>query len=144
MYERHAMMGDGKYNPGFRISTFDFVVLVTAAVVVVTLSSIVGPVGLLIAFVVGHFFLFCNVFRIARNLELTWAGAFVAFAGVTITLQSPGWSVTIVATLCVSFVVIFIEARKPSYHGIGWKLINPNLRVWWDANVANRHESHDP
>jgi hypothetical protein len=134
------MMGDGQYNPGFRISINDIIVLVVGMVGTAALCSVVGTLGLIVAFVVGHFFLFCNVFRTARNLEFAWAGVFVALSGATVVLQTPGWAVTIVATLCASVFVILIEARKPSYHGIGWKLVNPNLRDWWDANVENGHE----
>lgn len=33
--------------------------------------------GFIVAFVVGHFFVFCNIFRVARPLELAWSGVFV-------------------------------------------------------------------
>ena len=66
----YVMMGDGLYNPGFRMSILDLVVLVVADTIALGLWFVLGPIGLLFPFVVGHFFLFCNVFRTARNLEL--------------------------------------------------------------------------
>jgi len=135
------MIGDGKFNPGFRISKFDIFVLVGGAVGTVILCSVIGKIGLVVAFVVGHFFLFCNVFRIARNLEFLWAGAFVAFAGSTVMLHWPSWPITIAAMICTSTIVIVVEIRKPSYHGVGWNVFNPNLRDWWDANVEHEREA---
>jgi hypothetical protein len=25
--------------------------------------------------------------------------------------------------------------KKPSYHGVGWRCINPELPAWWEANI---------
>ncbi|CAK0748261.1 hypothetical protein CCP3SC1_1760005 [Gammaproteobacteria bacterium] len=41
------------------------------------MGSYVWWAGLLIGLVLGHFFLFCNVFRVTRQTELIWAGAFI-------------------------------------------------------------------
>jgi hypothetical protein len=76
---------------------------------------------------VGHFFLFCNVFRVSRAPELVWAGVFLALAGSTIALGVPGWPATVAASLATTVVVVTLEMRKPSYHGIGWRRINPTL-----------------
>ena len=87
--------------------------------------------GYIIAFPVLHFFLFCNVFRIARTLELAWAAAFVGLAGGTILEGVPGWTATTVASLVLTVVVIALEMGRPSYHGVLWRRINPNLPDWW-------------
>ncbi|MCE9548023.1 MAG: hypothetical protein K8T25_21325 [Planctomycetia bacterium] len=119
-----------KFAPGFRLSKFDVGVLVVGAAAAIAAGMIVWWIGFLIAYVTGHFFLFCNVFRISRPLELTWAGIFVALAAGSAAIDVPGWIVTVAASLCVTIAVVVIEMRKPTYHGIGWKRINPSLRGW--------------
>ncbi len=93
-------------------------------------------VGFVIAFVVAHFFLFCNIFRMSRPLELVWAAAFVAAAGGTVVTETPGWGVTVVGSLIVTVLVVAIEMRRPSYHGIAWQQLNPKLPEWWEAHIA--------
>lgn len=124
------------FAPGFRLSAVDIMVLIAGTVASIVLATMTWWWGFAVGFVLGHFFLFCNVFRIARPLELAWAAVFVVLAGATITQQTPGWLVTTVVSIVVTISVIAIERRKPSYHGIGWERINPNLPAWWDAHVA--------
>jgi hypothetical protein len=92
--------------------------------------------GLIVGFAVGHFFLFCNVFRVARPLELAWSTLFVALAGSTIITKQPGWPLTIGATFVATLLVIAEQLRKPSYHGIAWQRLNPRLLEWWKAQGA--------
>ena len=93
-----------------------------------------GWLGVVIAFVVSHFFLFCNVFRIARKPELIWAAVFTALTGSTVVTNKPGWIITFTSSFLVAVVLIYLETRKPHYHGIGWQRINPGLREWWETN----------
>ncbi len=90
--------------------------------------------GFAVAFVVLHFFLFCNVFRIARVPELVWATTFVLLVSLRIFLEKPGTGVVIGLTLLLTTFLIWRETRKPSYHGIFWKRWNPELRTWWENN----------
>jgi len=30
-----------------------------------------------------------------------------------------------------TIICVAVEMRKPSYHGVGWKWINPKLPEWW-------------
>jgi hypothetical protein len=92
--------------------------------------------GFIIAFVVAHFFLFCNVVRMARPLELTCAAAFLALASATLLTEAPGWPITTGLSLAVTLVVVVLQMRNPSYHGLGWQRINPELRAWWEASRA--------
>ena len=122
-----------EFQPGFRLSTRDQIVLVVGALCALLAWPRLWWGGLAIAFAVGHFFLFCNVFRIARRLELVWTVVFlllVRFSGVT---GRPSWGVSALLSLSVTAVVVIIEMRKPSYHGIGWARVNPGLRAWWDS-----------
>ena len=65
------------FQPGFRLSAIDVIVILVGAIASVVLWSTVWWIGFVIAFVVAHFFLFCNVFRVARPLELAWSGLFI-------------------------------------------------------------------
>jgi hypothetical protein len=135
LYERAHLPGD--FAPGFRLSKLDLFVLIVGAVAAVVLGLQTWWLGFVIAFTVLHFFLFCNVFRIARSLELAWAAAFVGLSAGTIVAGVPGWPITVAATLVVTVVVIALEAAKPSYHGIWWSRINPKLPDWWAARRSD-------
>jgi hypothetical protein len=74
--------------------------------------------------------------RMARPLELLWAGIYVVLAGATIVFESPGWLLTTLVSLLVTVIVVLIEMRKPSYHGVGWQRINPELPAWWKRTVC--------
>lgn len=125
-------MAEAKFQPGFRMSVIDGVVIVVGIVVAVGLWPTAWWLGFIVAFVVGHFFVFCNVFRVARPLELAWSGLFVVLMYGTIRFGWPSWVVAIGCSLLVTAVVIGLEMRKASYHGVLWKRINPGLRQWWE------------
>jgi hypothetical protein len=98
------------------------------------------PLGIAIGFTVGHFFLFCNVLRMARPLELTWSIAYVLLAGATISTGLPGWAWTFGLSLAVTCVLAGVQMRKPGYHGAFWRRINPGLQQWWEQNAAGENE----
>ena len=133
-----ANLSRSEFKPGVRLSALDVGVLICGTVGSVAAWQWVWWVGFVIAFVVAHFFLFCNVFRISRPLELVWAAAFVALAGSTVMNETPGWLVTVVGSLVVTVAVIAIEMFSPSYHGIGWQRLNPRLPQWWETHVAEQ------
>ena len=124
---------------GFRFSFVDGIVLALTVAVTPWLVTTAGIFGWLPAFVVGHFFLFCNVFRIRRKQELIWAGFFVAS---TTLLRM--WSVNpiwlLILPLPLTVLLIGLEMRHPNYHGILWSRINPRvseIRVnsaGWDSS----------
>lgn len=62
----------------------DIVVLVLGAAVAWFMGTVIWWAGAAVVCVVGHFFLFCNVFRIARASELIWAGTFVVLSACTL------------------------------------------------------------
>jgi hypothetical protein len=130
-------MPPGEFKPGFRLSIIDCVVLLIGAVAAISLARLIPWLAFCIAFVLGHFFLFCNVFRLARPLELAWAGLFCLSAYCTVLLGQPGWTLTTVDSLVATAAVVAIEMRKPSYHGVLWQSINPNLSEWWRTAISN-------
>jgi hypothetical protein len=126
------------FVPGFRFSVLDGFILVGGVAGTMVLSMFAGWQAFVLGFVLAHFFLFCNVVRMARSLELLWSAVFVAFAGTTIAIGTPGWPVTTMVSLGATVTVVVLEIRKPSYHGVGWKRINPGLPAWWEARMAKQ------
>ena len=126
------------FSPGFRFSVTDALVLAAAAGLMYWIWHQSQPIALLAGFVVGHFFLFCNVFRISQNAELSWAGTFVAL--VALSLFTSLLDLPVAAGLCVllSTFLIIREMRLPHYHGIFWKQVNPRLHEWWEINKKSR------
>ncbi|WP_413662907.1 hypothetical protein ACG1BZ_17295 [Microbulbifer sp. CNSA002] len=125
-----------QFKPGFRISLLDIAVLTVAAILAYVISSRSMILMTIVLFVVGHFFLFCNVIRISRISELIWAGVFVSMSTITEIAGIVSWYTTIGISLFVTFVLVILELRKESYHGVLWQEVNPNLPVWYEKNMA--------
>jgi hypothetical protein len=126
-------MKQSTFSPGFRLSFLDVVFVIGSLLATIGLASLTWWWGLVVGFVSGNFFLFCNVFRVARPLELVWSVLFLTLAVATIVLDAPGWPVTVAISGGATLAVIFLQMRKPSYHGIAWQWINPNLPAWWEG-----------
>ncbi|MCA9068991.1 MAG: hypothetical protein KDA84_08715 [Planctomycetaceae bacterium] len=126
-------MPESSYQPGFRFSLVDGIVITVGTIASCVLASVDWRIAFVIAFVVMHFFLFCNIFRVSRSLELVWSAVFIGLSYSTISFEKPSWPITVSAVLCLTMIVIGIEMRKPSYHGILWRIINPKMPEWWEA-----------
>lgn len=109
-----------KHHPthGFRFSATDALAIVVCAGVTYFGLPIVGPLVWFCPFVLGHFFLFCNLFRIRRTPELVWAGGFLAIvAGCLIANVSVLHAMWLVLPLTIG--VLTYSVRRSDYHGIG-------------------------
>ncbi|MES2943149.1 MAG: hypothetical protein V4772_09805 [Pseudomonadota bacterium] len=122
------------FSPGFRMSLLDGAVLLVGIAASAWAAQIDVWLGLLILFTVGHFFLFCNIVRMARALELVWTAIFLLLAVCSFLLGWPGLPVVFALTLGLTGVLVFVHARRPSYHGVFWQRINPGLPDWWAKN----------
>lgn len=120
-----------KFNPGFRISKLDIAVIVVALAIAVWLYGYSTRLSFLVLFVVGHFFLFCNIIRMSRIPELAWGAIFSGVCISSAQFGVPSWSLAICLSLMTTVVLIFMELKKPSYHGIFWKKFNPHLHDWF-------------
>lgn len=123
------------FAPGFRLSLLDVAILVCGAVATAVIFPTAPWLALGIGFVVLHFFLFCNVFRVARPLELAWAAWFVLLATCNAIWEGPGWIAATLLALAGTIVIVAIEMRKRSYHGVAWRWINPGLEEWWRSDL---------
>lgn len=128
-------VSDPVFAPGFRFSAFDACILLAGAVASVAVGWSDRWLGLAIAWVVGHFFLFCNVLRMARSRELIWAAGFIVAAGLAMA-ELIAWTIALSASLTLTMAVAIIELRQPSYHGIAWQRINPGLEDWWRKRTS--------
>jgi hypothetical protein len=133
------MASTENFRPGFRISEIDVGVLMLGTLVSVLLARFDESFAVAILFTIAHFFLFCNVLRMSRPLELAWAALFVLLAASTILIGFPTWSHTFSVMLAVTAILAFIQVLQPSYHGAFWRRLNPNLPHWWAINRRDKH-----
>lgn len=112
---------------GARLSATDVVVLLLAAAGAWWMHRAGHELWWVVLAVVGHFFLFCNVFLVRRSLELIWAGIFVCNMGWWMAQGKLGWWPVMMWQVPVTVVVITVEMLSPSYHGIGARWINRRL-----------------
>lgn len=136
-FDQSPPIDDREFRPGFRLSAFDIGVLIAGAIGSVLVALQLSVLGAAIAFVIGHFFLFCNVIRMARPLELVWAAMFAVISGATALAGFPGWPATFVMSAIATLILVAIQLQMPSYHGVLWQHFNPQLPEWW----AQRNES---
>jgi hypothetical protein len=133
------MTTNTSFQPGARFTAADFVTLLAAGGLAWWGNQHYGPwVVRAIAFVFGTFFLFGNVFRVARAGELLWAVVFVVLAGIRLRTGAIEWSTIYAVSGAVALFVIVAELRKPSYHGLGWSRVNPGLEEWWRARISSK------
>ena len=95
----------------------------------------------LVLFVVVHFFLFCNIIRMSRPPELIWASVFLSLASASLLKGFPSWPVTALISASLTAILVVIETRKPSYHGVLWQMINPGLSEWFAENISKDRNS---
>jgi hypothetical protein len=115
---------------GFRCSPVDLAALALCAAGTIWLREPLGEMVWLAPVTLGHFFLFCNVFRIRRSYELIWAAVFI--------LNVAGWSIggeyswghVLAVQSPLTLLLISLEWRSPRYHGI-----------FCDARRAGSHQS---
>ena len=124
---------ESRFRPGFRWSAVDALVLLAGAGGTALLWPHSRELAFICSFVVGHFFLFCNVFRIGRLPELVWAGVFLLLASGTLLAGTPSLFTTASSTLFLSLGLIMREMRLPRYHGVLWQKVNPGLPQWWQS-----------
>ncbi len=124
-------MKENKFNPGFRLSLLDVIVLILGCVLAYYLREINVNMSCIVLFVVGHFFYFCNVVRMSRIPELIWASCFVLLCGVSQYYHAVTIDKIFVFSLVITVILTYKEMRKPFYHGIFWSKINPNLEDWF-------------
>lgn len=109
-----------KHHPthGFRFSTIDAIAIIVCVGATVWGLTEMGPLAWAFPFVLGHFFLFCNVFRVRRKPELVWAASFLILATCCL-LAEVSFLHAMWMVLPVTVGVLVYAVRQPGYRGIG-------------------------
>jgi len=118
---------------GFRFSLADAVAIfafMSAAGVFWRLGNLLWWMLLIVA---GHFFLFCNVFRIVRNREWAWAGLFILNVGVWTWLELLTWPCVLLCQLPITVGIVVADMRSPGYHGVFASWLNPRLNDYLEG-----------
>jgi len=127
-------MKSTEFKPGFRLSIFDIIILATGFSGAWYLKYVAIELSCILLFVVSHFFYFCNITRMSRMPELIWAVYFVILCGAGVRYGIVTLNEAFIISLTMTVILTILELRKPSYHGMFWSKINPNLKVWFASN----------
>lgn len=127
-----------QFNPGFRLSKLDIGVITVSFVLASFLYQYSRMLCFITLFVVAHFFLFCNVARMSRIPELIWAGVFIVCASTSLKFGVLSVEISVGISLFTTALLIALEVQKPSYHGVYWQKLNPNLEKWFENNCHAR------
>ncbi len=125
---------------GFRCSIWDAQILAAGLGMTLWLHSIHFPLWWIVAMAVGHFFLFCNVFLVWRNLELLWAVLFVINVAVHAALNEFRWWPASVWQFPVTLAVIWCQMRSPWYHGVFARRLNPHLEKYVTGTLPPKRD----
>lgn len=130
-----------KFNPGFRISKLDIAFIIVALGFAVWLYGYSAKLSFVVLFVVAHFFLFCNIVRMSRTPELIWGSIFSIVFISSMQYGFPPWYAAISLALVATVVLVALELKKPSYHGVFWIKVNPELPEWFSRKNGNQENS---
>lgn len=122
---------------GFRFFVTDAAAIGVFILAALGLRQMGSPLSWLLTIVAGHFFLFCNVFRVRRSLELGWAVGFLLNAGAWLWFENLDWLHVLASQLPVTVGFIVAELRSRQYHGIGARRINPALEAYLEGRVTD-------
>lgn len=132
------MKRSADFAPGFRLSELDVGFMLVVFGSSPLLARLFDQLGLAALFAVVHFFLFCNVLRANRSLELLWAGAFIGLWASAYFRGSPSWLHVYALAFAVTVAVAVVQLLLPSYHGAFWATFNPRLPQWWEKRTGNK------
>ncbi len=130
--------------PGFRFSRTDASSVVVAIAAAGLLWRSLHEMALLFPIVLGHFFLFCNVFRVCRASELAWAGLFVINFTAWALCGHFAWWHVLAAQTPVTLFLIVLEILSPRYHGVGHHWIGRTRTAGPPTTMERRFARDDP
>ena len=93
------------------------------------------PLWWLLLIAAGHFFLFCNVFRIVRRRELIWAGLFILNVAIWSWLDHLTWTHVLMCQLPITIWLVAANMREPDYRGVFAKRLNPRLNDYLEGSI---------
>lgn len=132
------MKPNAAFSPGFRISELDVAFMLAVFVVSSLIARFFEQLGIAGLFALFHFFLFCNVLRARRSLELLWAAAFVGLWSSALLWGVPSWTQAYALAFAVTVALTVAQVLQPSYHGAFWSAINSRLPQWWEKQTGRK------
>ncbi len=141
------MTWEHKPRMGVRFSAFDLAAIVICAAVCLWAWPTWKTDTLLLPFVLGHFFLFCNVFRVRRWTEWLWGGLLLVNVALCIPdseklISDPPWlpwGPVLAGQLPLTVLFLALEVCSRRYHGIWSRQINPGYE-----NKLRRSPAEEP
>lgn len=125
---------------GARFSATDGAAIAICAASVWGLWSPLGPdlrwAVWIFPVALGHFFLFCNVFRVRRRYELMWTAAFLINFCAWFFAGSFTWLGVLGVQTPITLLAIGAEVRSREYHGIFSRRWNPHLHEYLEGPAA--------
>jgi len=115
---------------GFQFSWPDAGVVLVCGIVTVLLWPYLGQMSLLFPIALGHFFLFCNVFRIFRKYEYVWAAVFVLNFSMWLLLGCFSWGLVMVVQTPFTLTLIIFQMRSRWYYGVYARIINKSIETY--------------
>jgi len=122
------------------MSGLDALVMVVAVAATGLTLPWLGVMAWLFVIVAGHFFLFCNVFRIQRVLELVWAGLFVLNVSGWYVMDAFEWWRVLAAQTPATIALVSMSFSKNDYHGVFWRYAPHPRQV--DPTRKHQQETH--
>jgi hypothetical protein len=120
---------------GFRFSFTDAMAIGVFMTAAAGLWHLGSPLWWLLMIAAGHFFLFCNVFRIVRRRELIWAGLFILNVGVWAWFERLTCFGVLFCQLPITVTLVVADMRAPGYHGVFAKRLNPRLDDYLEERI---------
>lgn len=109
---------------GFRFSLMDGLIFVGGLITTMAIWSLIGPFALLIPYLLGHFFLFCNTFRVGGERSLIWIGSFLTNVYFWPQTQIIELHLAIQALITILLIAQCVLGKN--YHGLACTLLNPS------------------
>ncbi len=118
---------------GFRFSVVDGCAIALCGLGVWGLWDLLDTYVWILPFALGHFFLFCNVFRVRRKYELMWAALFLTNFAAWFLIEF-SWVGVLAVQAPITCLAIGGEMRSNRYHGIFSRKLNPDLDSWLEGD----------
>jgi len=98
--------------PGFRCWWGDRLVILVCVAATWLLWKPLGRLSLVLPVTLGHFFLFCNVFRVRRRHEMVWAAVFVANVAFWLLAGELCWLPVLALQTPLTVLLIVLDRRR--------------------------------
>lgn len=109
---------------GFRFSWMDGLIFLAGLAATIVLWQWIGQFALIVPYLLGHFFLFCNTFRVGGERSLIWVGTFLVNAYCCAHDQRLALHMVIQGLITAALIVQCVSGQN--YYGFACVWINPN------------------